>query len=162
MSESPSWPPPPDTPAPLSEHDDFLAACIRDWKLGQVILRGQLAGKLCEKTGLKYNSCLPFVNNFCDRHAILVPTHSLIVWLPILLPLIFQTMRAAVAYVLEQRHDAAITYAERMMITAEERQADWIIIGAWVIASIVAGVFAFFRQKKMRRQAAEARAKFAR
>ena len=162
MSEPSTWPPPPEMPAPSSAHDDFLVACIRNWTPKRPISRVQLAGKLGENTKLEFRPCLATVNNFCDYHAILVPPHGLIVWSPILLPLIMMTMRSVMIYVLDQRHDAAMTHMERVMITAEKRQADLIFIGVYVVVTIIGGVFAFFRQKKMQRQATEAKAKLAR
>ena len=161
MTEPSSWPPPPEVSNPLAAHDDFLITCIRNWTSKRPILRLQLAGKLREKTRLEFRSCLAIVNNFCDRHGILVPEHGLAVWSPILLPLVMGTMFWTMNFVLEQRHDVAVRHLERVMLTAEKRQADLVFVGVWVTATIINGVFAFFRDKKTRRQAAEAKAKFA-
>ncbi len=161
MPEPPTWPPPPNTPEPLSTHDDFLIACIRNWTPKRPILRLQLAGKLCGETGIGFSSCLAVVNNFCDRYAILVSTHGLIVWSPFLLHFTMLAMLDAMNYVLDQRHDAAITHIERVMLTVEKRHLDFMFISVWAMAIVASLIWAFFRDKKTRRQAVEAKEKFA-
>lgn len=162
MTEPSSWPPPPNTPEPLSAHDEFLANCVRNWTPKRPILRLQLAGKLCEKTSREFSSCLAVVNNFCDRHAILVPEHVLVIWSPVLLPLIMGTMLSAMNYFLDQRHDAAITHIEQVTITAEKRHWDVMFIGVWAMATVVGLIWALWRKRRMQEQATEAKAKFAR
>ncbi len=161
MPEPPTWPPPPNTPEPLSAHDDFLIGCIRNWTPKQPIQRLYLAGKLRDETGLDLRFCQTIVNNFCNRHAILVPPHGLVVWSGIFLPFIMLTMFHVMNFFLDQRHDAAVTHVERVMITAEKRHLNPLFLYICVAVTVVNGVFAFFRDKKTRRQVVEAKEKFA-
>ncbi len=58
MPEPPAWPPPPDLPEPLSEHDDFLAACIRSSTPKVPLSRLSLVKSLRDENGLDLRTCL--------------------------------------------------------------------------------------------------------
>ncbi len=162
MTEPPTWPPPPSTPEPLSAHDDFLTACIRSSTPKPPLSRLSLIKNLREETGLDLRSCLAVVNSFCDRHTILMPLGGFWTWAGCLPPIIMLTMVAAMNIswiILERRHDASATHLERVMITSERMQLDFVFLGAYLTAACACVILVFWRTRKTREQAAEARAK---
>jgi len=110
-------------------------------------------------------SCWAFVNNFCDRHAILMPLGWLWAWgidcLSPFITLIVAVTMGVIQFFLGQKRDAATTRMVRMTIKAEQIEVRWIAIG--ILAVGIAGILILnqWRTKKMYKQAAEARAKFA-
>lgn len=164
MCEPSTWPPPPSTPEPLSAHDDYLTVCVRNTPLTPPLSRLRLVKDLRQETGQDLRSCMAVVNSFCDRHAILLPLGSLWTRVGCLLPSIMFAMIAAMTIsqvTLQRRHDAAITHLERVAVTAESWQLDFIFLGVYLAATGVSVILTFWRSKRMREQAAEARAKFA-
>ena len=160
MTEPPIWPPP---PKPLITHDDFLAACVRSSTLKPPLSRLSLVKNLRDETDLDLRSCLAAVNSFCDRHAILMPLTGPAALAGCLLPLVTLMTLAAMNltwYILQRRHDAAVTHMERVLITAEGIRLDFVFLGIIAAATSISLIVTFRRIKKMREQAAEARAKF--
>ena len=165
MTEPPTWPPSPNIPEPLSDHDEFLVACVRNSTLKTPLSRLSLVKNLRDETGLDLRSCLATVNHFCNKHTILMPSGSRWVWAGCLPPIIMLTMAAAINIswtILGRRHDAAATHLERVTITTERMQLDFVFLGVCLAAACASVILAFWNIKKTRRQAAEAREKFAR
>lgn len=163
MPQTPTWPPPPNTPEPLSAHDDFLAAAVRNSMSKVPLSRLHLVKDLHDETKLDLCSCSAFVSNFCDRHTILMPLHSLWAGLGCLLPLF--NLLAVVGLVvvevrLQQRYVGAATHPARRAIEAEQIEASFIFVGILVVSGAGIVIFSLWRDKKMAEQAAEARAKF--
>ena len=159
-----SWPPPPDTPEPLTEHDGFLRACVRAPTSKPPLSRLRLVRDLRKGTGLDLRQCLSVVNSFCDRHAILMPLRGPCAWVGCLLPLI--QIMAMVAFevslfFLERAHDVAPTRAARLALRAERIDMDLMFLGIFAVATCFQVVFVLRRAKQARRDAAVARAKMA-
>ena len=74
---SPSWPPPPGVASPLAEHDAFLTAQVRNIRSKPIASRWSLALDLHHKTGKGFPYCDTVVDDFCDRHAIFIPTSGI-------------------------------------------------------------------------------------
>ena len=162
MPEPPTWPPPPNTPEPLSAHDDFLTACVRNSTPKVPLSRLSLVTNLHKQTGLDLRSCRATVNNFCDRHTILMPLGGF--WtrgVGCLLLFIMLTMvvAARVTYVISaHRISAAVTHMELVMIINENTNLLLVYFLTGVCAIVV---LVSLQRKKIREQAAEAMAKFA-
>ena len=140
MPEPTTWPPPPNTPEPLTTHDDFLVACVRSSTLKPLLSRLSLVKSLREESELDLRSCLDTVNNFCNRHTILMPLGGFWAWAGCLLPLVTLVTLAAMNmtwYILQQRHDAAVTHMERIMITAERIRLDFVFLSIMVAAASI-------------------------
>ncbi len=166
MPEPPTWPPPPNTPNLLSAHDDFLIACIRNSMPKVPLSRLRLVINLRDETGLDLRSCRIVVNNFCDRHTILMPLGGFWTWgVGCLLIFITLTMVVAdcITYIISaDRISAAVTPMEMVMITNEMKNTVFVYMGVYLTALCAIVVLVSLQQrKKMREQAAEARAKFA-
>lgn len=71
MPGQPTWPPPPTVPPLLSEHDDFLMACVLNTSTKGPVSRLSLAWKLRKEQGVDARQSLVIVNDYCDRYAIL-------------------------------------------------------------------------------------------
>lgn len=63
-------------------------------------------------------------------------------------------------FILQRRHDAATTHIERVMITTERHNLDFMFIGIIVAATSISLTLTFRRIKQTRVDAAEAKAKF--
>ena len=159
-----NWPPPPDTPEPLTEHDEFLKSCVRSPTSKPPLSRLRLIRDLRKETSLDLRQCMAVVNGFCDRHAILMPLHGPCAWVGCLVPLI--QIMAMVAFevslfFLERAHDAASTRVARLALRAERIDMDLMFLGIFVVATCFQVVFVLRRAKQARRDAAVARAKMA-
>jgi hypothetical protein len=163
MPQPPIWPPPPNTPEPLSAHDAFLIAAVRNSTLKPPLSRLSLVKDLRDGTGLDLRSCLATVNNFCDRYGIFTPASRPAAFAGCLSPVVILVTLAAMNmtwYILQQRHDAAATHMERVMITAERIRLDFVFIGIILVATSISLIVIFRRIRQTRDDAAEARAKF--
>lgn len=159
-----SWPPPPDTPEPLTEHDEFLRASVSALTSKQPLSRLRLIRELHKEAGLDLRQCMAVVNSYCDRNAILMPTRGPSAWfgcLPSLAQILTIAAMEAMWFFLERAHDAAPTRLARRAITAERIHLDFVFLGIFLICTIFQLSFVFVRAKQARRDAAEAKAKMA-
>lgn len=165
MSEPPTWPPPPETPHPMAVHDDFLVDCICTSKPNPPLSRLRLTEKLHQKTGQDLRFCRAVVNDFCDRHTILMPLAGFRAWLPFLFwglcPVITLAMNIT-RYFLGSRLAKAVLHSQKVALSNERIHLDAMFLGL-LFANLVLMLIAFLaRYKKTRADAAEAVAKFAR
>lgn len=165
MSEPLTWPPSPSTPEPLSAHDEFLSACIRNSMPKPLLSRLRLVRDLRQETGQDLRSCLAVVNDFCDRHAILMSLGGFRAWLPFLFlglcPVIELAMNS-VRYFLGNSLAKAVTHSRKSALLSERVHLDFVFFGL-LLASLILTLISFlYRHKKIQADAEEARAKFAR
>ena len=164
MDEMSTWPPPPDLPKPLEVHDEFLVTSIRASQPKLPLSRLRLVRDLHLATGLSLRQCLAVVNDFCDRHAILLPVRGFGIWAMLLCHLVSLTALLAMNiawYILRRSHDAATTRAERIAISTERLHLDYVFLGVILISTCVSLIFILRRNKDVERDAEAARAKLA-
>jgi hypothetical protein len=166
MPEPPTWPPPPNLPAPLSAHDDFLIACVRNSTPKPPLSRLSLAKSLREETELDLRVCWAFVNNFCDRHAILTgdlwARGAWTEFLPKLFGIAIIVIWAGMDFLLQRRYDAATAFSDKIAIKSEQSHVEFIVMCALVVISGGGAlILKRWRNKKLYELATVARAKFA-
>jgi hypothetical protein len=163
--ENQTWPPPPDTPEPLTEHDSPLTALVCAPATKPPLSRLRLVRDLRKETGLQLRQCQVFVNSFCDRNAILLPIRGPIVWGGCLISLIQLAAAITLAmsgFLLERSLNAAPTHAARFAIRAEREELDLLLFGITFVCISVNLIFGLRRAKQLRRDVAYARDKMAR
>ena len=163
--EEQTWPPPPDTPEPLTEHDSFLTALICAPVTKPPLSRLRLVRNLHKETGLQLRQCQTFVNSYCDRNAILPPMPGPIVWGGCLLS--FIQFAAAIAlvmsgFLLERSLNAAPTHAAKLAIRAEQLELNSLLLGIAFVTICVSFIIGLRRTKQTRLDAAYARDKMTR
>ena len=165
MPEPPTWPPPPNTPEPLSAHDEFLAALVRSSTPKPPLSRLYLARELRQETGMELRSCWASVNNFCDRHAILTgDLWAGLGWvecLPALFGLVTMVIMGGIEFLLQREYDAAMTFTDKTAIKSEQAHVEFLFLCVLVLTGIGALILKQWRDKKMYKLATEAKAKFA-
>lgn len=164
MPSPPTWPPPPDVPHPLAEHDGFLTACVLNSPTKPILTRLRLVRKLHKEQGLDFRQCRAIVNDYCDRHAILMPARgfaargmSIMALGNFVVIVVFQ----ASLWFLERNRDASITRIERLAITNEIINVGLVCIGVTGVIGCVLVAFALRIGKERRRDAEDARRKLA-
>ncbi len=165
MSDPPTWPPPPGVPAPLSAHDDFLVACVRRSTPKLPVSRLRLVRDLYQETGQDLRSCMAVVNDFCDRHTILMPPQGVKMWLPFFfcgLNFAVILAKGVVGYVLGNSMAAAASHAQVVALSTEKLRLDALLVGVLLVSTFLMCVTLLYRYKKTRAEAAEARSKFTR
>ena len=164
MPNNQTWPPPPDIPSPLTEHDELLRACVKAPTSKPPLSRLRLIRDLRTEAGLDLRQCLAVVNSYCDRNAILMPTRGPSAWFGCLPSLVQISTIAAMQvtwFFLERAHDADPTRFVRRSITAERIHLDLVFLGIILICAVFQLSVILGRAKQTRRDAAEARAKVA-
>ena len=162
MSSEPIWPPPPDVPHPLAEHDAFLSTLIRAPQTKLPMSRLSLTRELHRVAGKDLRQCLAVVNNYCDRHGIFPPRRGLRLWL-VLLPSLFQFGLLGIMFVTQyiqaKNIAAASTQAARLLLIRNSEQWNYIFLASMIVCIL----FGLFRVVILRRQnhreAEKARAK---
>lgn len=164
MDASSTWPPPPDTPNPLAEHDGFLTACVLNLSDKRPVSRLSLAEELCEERGVDRRQSLAIVNDYCDRHLILPQARGPAAWgLSVMSLVIFAVVviMEAFLWVLGCNRDASVTSIERLAITNEILNASTVLIIVTLVLGCINVAFGLRITKKRRRDAEDARKKLA-
>lgn len=159
-----TWPPPPTVPPPLSEHDDFLTACVLDTSAKPMLTRLRLAQDLRKERGVDLRQGRAIVNDYCDRHMILPQARGLAAWGASLASLFMVTavvIMEAFLWFLKRNRDASVTRMERVAINNEVINVALVFIGVIVVLGCVQVAFILHTDKKRRRDAEDARKKLA-
>ena len=165
MNEPSTWPPPPETSNLLAAHDEFLIACVRSSTPKLPLSRLRLVRDLRQETGQDLRSCLAIVNDFCDRHFILMPPTGLRAWLPFLFLgfcLIIVFVMSIVRYFVDRNLNAAVTHSEKIVLSNQRVHLDFVFFGTLLASMGLAVLAILYREKKAQADAAKAVAKFAR
>ncbi len=164
MAALSTWPPPPDTPNPLAAHDGFLTACVLNSSAKKPLSRLRLVMELRKEQGVDIRQSRAIVNDYCDRHLILMPARGFAAWGLSVMSLgnfviifVFQ----ASLWLLRRNHDMAGTRIERLAITNEMINVSLVSMIVTVALGCVCVAFALSTAKKQRRDAEDARKKLA-
>ena len=163
MTEPSSWPPPPEIYNPFAVHDEFLAACVRNSTLKPAVSRLRLTRNLHQETGKDLRYCLAIVNNFCDRHSILMPHTGFRMWLPFLfgsLNVVILLAMNITRHFLARSAASAITHLQRTTFLLERVNLYYVFLAAFFVNASAMVIVVWLREKKVRADAAEAVAKF--
>ena len=163
MIEPSSWPPPPEIYNPFAVHDEFLAACVRNSTLKPAVSRLRLTRNLHQETGKDLRSSMAIVNNFCDRHSILMPHTGFRMWLPFLfgsLNVVILLAMNITRHFLARSAASAITHLQRTTFLLERVNLYYVFLAAFFVNASAMVIVVWLREKKVRADAAEAVAKF--
>ncbi len=148
-----TWPPPPDVPHPLAEHDGFLTACVLRSSAKQPVTRLRLIQDLRKERGVDLRQSLAIVNNYCDRHLILPPARGLAAWgasLASLVMIAVVVIMEAVLWMLRRDRDASVTPMERLNYQQRSNQFSLSIHGHYRRARLHPGcLYPTHRQRAM-------------
>jgi hypothetical protein len=149
----------------LAVHDEFLVACVRSSTSKLPVSRLRLVRNLHQETRRDLRFCMAVVNNFCDRHEILMPHTGLKVWLPLLFTGLCLAIALAMnitGQLLGRSAVTAITHSQRSALMSERVHLDFVFLAAFFVSAGLALIALWLRQKKAKVDAAEAIAKFTR
>ncbi len=158
------WPPPPDIPNPLAKYDGFLTARVLDSSARQPVTRLRLARQLRKERGVDARQSLAIVNNYCDRHLILMAARGFAAWGMSIMALgnfVVIVVFQASLWLLRRNRDASVTRIERLAITNEMINVGFVSVGAVAALGCVRVVLILRNGKKARRDAEDARKKLA-
>ena len=164
MPAPPTWPPPPDVPHPLAEHDGFLTACVLDTSAKPYVTRLYLIRKLRQERGVDARQCRAIVNDYCDRHAILPSAARVELWVRSLVGFIglATLLTMSVLFRLnEKEFAAATTHAAVEAAITKSDNITYAALGLCAMMFCIVIPFTAWRIKRMRRNADEARQKLA-
>lgn len=160
----PTWPPPPTIADPRTEHDGFLRDRVLRSSAKPPVTRLRLVRALCKERGIDFRQSRAFVNDYCDRKAMLMPLRGMEAWGLTL------TLSGMFAFVLVMNGDiwfmrrnlaAATTYAERTAVLIETRSVFFACLKLALVLVCLVLIFGIRAIKKARRDAEAARKKLA-
>ncbi len=164
MPAPPTWPPPPDVPHPLAEHDGFLTACVLNSPTKPILTRLRLVRKLHKEQGLDFRQSIAIVNDYCDRQAIMMPLRGLEYWFRLSVAIVMLAASLMVfgnLWFFVRGFAAAATDTEKTVILTEETNMLFVCVGFAFVSACLALIFAVRLSRKRCIDAEDARKKLA-
>ncbi len=164
MPSPPTWPPPPDVPHPLAEHDGFLTACVLRSSEKPTLTRLRLVQDLRKERGLDFRQSRAIVDDYCNRHAILMPLRSVEVWgvrLSSVVAYIALLTVIGSAWLSDRLLAVRLSYTEQTLILNERANIGFVCAGIIVVSMCLTIIFAVRLSRKRCIDAEDARKKLA-